>query len=42
MDKQIRTAVIRRNKTISLACVEPFYCTCTHLHFSLALNGPLC
>ncbi len=36
VDKQIVAPVIRCNKTISLACIEPFYCTCTHCYFSLA------
>ncbi len=41
VDKQIVAPVIRCNKTISLACIEPFYCTCTHCYFSLALFGLL-
>jgi len=36
VDKQVIAAAIRGNKTKSLTRIEPFYCTCTHLHFSLA------
>ncbi len=30
MDEQIIATVIRNNKTETLGCVKPFYCTCTH------------
>jgi len=36
VDEQVIAAVIRTNKTISLVCIEPFYCTCTHFYCSLA------
>jgi hypothetical protein len=36
VDEQVIAAVIRSNKTISLVCIEPFYCTCTHFYCSLA------
>jgi hypothetical protein len=36
VDEQIFAAVIGVNKAKSLARIEPFYCTCTHLCFSLA------
>ena len=31
MDEQIISCVIRDDKSITLTCVKPFYCTCTHL-----------
>ncbi len=30
VDEQISAAIIRSNETKSLACIEPFYFTCTH------------
>ena len=31
MDKYLFAAVIRNDKTITFAFIEPFYCACTHL-----------
>ena len=36
VDKQILAAIVLINKTKALARIEPFYCSCTHLYFSLA------
>jgi hypothetical protein len=40
VDKQIFAAIIWINKAKTLACIEPFHCTCTHLCFSLTCLRP--
>jgi len=36
MDKYIVTAIVGDDKTVSFPLVEPFYCTCAHVFFSLS------
>lgn len=44
MDEQILSTIVRRDKTISLLIVEPFYRTACHnrLHTGVPFRGPVC
>jgi hypothetical protein len=42
MEKQIVSAIVGNNKTVSFPVAEPFYSTCTHVFFSLSrFIGPV-
>lgn len=38
MHEQIVTTIVRGDESKTLASVKPFYCTCTHYYFSLAME----